>query len=108
MIMNIAFMLVCGFSIHVNLSVTISLVKARIFHFKTLPQAVLLLSLGAAALATPQFPDYGFYDYGGFPDYFDYGRARKHQFFTESYLGTTITVTRTITNIVITTWMINV
>ena len=37
-------------------------------------QAVLLLSLAAAALATPQFPDYGFYDYGGFPDYFDYGR----------------------------------
>ena len=80
MIMNIAFMLVCGFSIHVNLSVTISLVKARLFHFKTLPQAVLLLSLGAAALATPQFPDYGFYDYGGFPDYFDYGRARNYPF----------------------------
>merc|ERR1711890_188339 len=38
--------------------------------------AVLLLSLGVVALATPQYPDYGFYDYGpgGFPDYFDYGR----------------------------------
>merc|ERR1740123_2497347 len=36
---------------------------------------VLLLSLATAALATPQYPDYGFYDYGAsFPDYFDYGR----------------------------------
>ena len=82
MIMNIAFLLFCGFSIHVNLSVTISLVSSQgaTIPFITLPQAVLLLSLGAAALATPQFPDYGFYDYGGFPDYFDYGRARNYPF----------------------------